>query len=63
MAQSSELEDLRRENECLRRQVAAALVVIERGIDIVTDEQLGQWAGVRTWLEMETENYTGEMPS
>ena len=35
----------------LRGYIADARIVIDRGIDLMSNEQLGQWSGVRTWLE------------
>jgi hypothetical protein len=36
---------------CMRDEIAAARSVILRGVEIMSDEQVGKWAGVRTWLE------------
>lgn len=41
------------EIERLGDMVEDARLVIERGVDLMTHEQLGHWEGVRTWLEME----------
>ena len=45
------------EIERLQNQVAAAKEVISRGVDLMTTEQLGQWTGVRSFLEQETIDY------
>ena len=41
----------------LRNQVAAAMVVVNRGVELMPDELIGQWAGVRTFLEQDTADY------
>jgi hypothetical protein len=41
----------RDEIERLRDRIADAETVIQRGVELMTVDQLGQWAGVRTWLE------------
>ncbi len=38
----------------LRSQVTTATNLIGAGLDLMTDEQVGQWAGVRTFLEQDT---------
>ena len=45
------------EIERLQNQVAAAKEVIAKGLDLMTTEQVGQWAGVRSFLEQETIDY------
>lgn len=44
--------------QMLEAQVEAARVIINRGVDIMESHQVGSWAGVREWLERETESYT-----
>ncbi len=41
----------------LRSQVTTATNLIGAGLDLMTDEQVGQWAGVRTFLEQDTSDY------
>lgn len=45
------------ENEALRNQVAVARSLILHACDIMTSEQVGQWAGVRSWLEQDWSDY------
>jgi len=45
--------------DALRACIEDARDVIGRGVDLMTSDQLGQWAGVRSWLEMAP--YTPEM--
>jgi hypothetical protein len=39
--------------ERLRDVIFDARVVIKRGVELMTNEQVGHWEGVRTWLEQE----------
>lgn len=48
------LTDVANAVEALQRQVEAARDVINRGVEIMEDHQVGQWTGVRAWLEMDT---------
>lgn len=41
----------------LRNQVNAAMVVINRGLELMPTEKVGEWDGVRSFLEQETEDY------
>ncbi len=41
----------------LRHQVEAARSLILHACDIMTTEQVGQWAGVRSWLEQDENDY------
>lgn len=41
----------------LRNQVAVAKTIVAAGVDLMTTKQVGQWRGVRTFLEQETEDY------
>ena len=50
---------LERELARLRAQVEAARTVIERGVDLVGD-RLGEWEGVRAWLEQPASDYLTE---
>lgn len=43
----------------LRQQVEAARLVILRGVNIMTTEQVGRWVGVRAWLEQDSDDYVG----
>jgi hypothetical protein len=54
---SAFLAKTKEENARLKTQVAVAKDVIQRGVDVMTKEQLGQWSGVRSFLEQETEDY------
>ena len=49
-----------RKEKQLRYQVEAARDVINRAVDLMTSEQLGQWTGVRSWLEQSHEDYGDE---
>ena len=39
--------------------IANARTIIERGVELMTPDQVGQWEGVRSWLEMAP--YTPDM--
>ena len=52
-----DLARLTAENEALRKQVAAAMQVINFGVELMPLEQIGQWEGVRAFLERDTESY------
>lgn len=41
----------------LSLQVAAAETVILRGVALMDGHQIGQWDGVRAWLEQDTGEY------
>jgi len=45
------------EIERLRNQVAAGLHVVNAGVDLMSREQVGRWAGVRSFLEQVAEDY------
>ena len=45
------------EVERLRNQLEAGRNVVNLGINLMTTEQVGQWVGVRHFLEAETEMY------
>ena len=45
------------EVERLRNQLEAGRSVVNLGINLMTTEQVGQWVGVRHFLEAETEMY------
>jgi hypothetical protein len=46
----------------LKAQVETAMEIIQRGVDLMTDEQLGKWKGVRSFLEQQTDDYLPESP-
>ena len=39
------------ERERLLATIADARTVIERGVELMSTEQLNEWSGVRSWLE------------
>jgi hypothetical protein len=41
----------------LRAQVEAARAIINRGVELMTAEQVGAWEGVRAWLEQDASDY------
>ena len=41
----------------LKNQVATGKQIVQQGIEIMNTEQVGQWAGVRSFLEQETSDY------
>jgi hypothetical protein len=45
------------ENARLKTQVSIAKAIVQHGVNLMTKEQLGQWRGVRSFLEQETEDY------
>ena len=45
------------EVELLRNELEAGRNVVNLGINLMTTEQVGQWVGVRHFLEAETEMY------
>lgn len=47
------LDERNNEIERLGDMVEDARLVIGRGVDLMTNEQVGRWEGVRTWLELE----------
>lgn len=49
--------DALRENERLHNQVAVAKAIVKAGVDLMHHTQLGQWAGVRSFLEQEADDY------
>lgn len=51
------MRQLERETEALRNQVEAARSLIMHACDIMTSQQVGQWAGVRSWLEQDWSDY------
>jgi len=53
-------DDLLRYTERLELQVQAARAVNLRGIELMDGEQVGQWDGVRLWLEQGPEDYRVE---
>ena len=42
----------------LHNQVATAKQIVQQGIEIMDSEQVGQWVGVRSFLEQETDDYS-----
>jgi len=54
---SDTIEDLRLEVERLRNQVKVAQIVVARGVELMPLKKLGQWSGVRSFQEQETEDY------
>lgn len=52
-----EHNEMRSEIERLRAQVAVAKQIVTAGVELMTPSQLGQWAGVRAFLEQETDDY------
>lgn len=41
----------------MRNQVETGKQIVQQGIEIMETEQVGQWAGVRSFLEQETDEY------
>jgi hypothetical protein len=41
----------------LKAQVEAARIIIMRANDLMTPDQVGQWEGVRSWLEQDETDY------
>jgi hypothetical protein len=41
----------------MRNQVETGKQIVQQGIDIMDTEQVGQWTGVRSFLEQETDKY------
>ena len=42
----------------LRKQVETAKIIVERGVELMTPQQIGRWHGVRAFLEQDEEDYT-----
>lgn len=42
----------------LRKQVQAAMDIVNRGVDLMTPTQIGKWQGVRAFLEQDEDAYT-----
>lgn len=51
---AEERDRYRADAERLREALRSAEIVIDRGVELMTDEQVGQWDGVRHWLEFES---------
>ena len=47
----------REEIERLRNQIAVAKSIVSAGVNLMTKEQIGEWRGVRSFLEQETADY------
>lgn len=50
-------KELQEENTALRNQVEAAREIITRGVALMTHVQIGEWWGVRAFLEQDTDAY------
>ncbi len=48
-------EEAEAEVERLKKNLEWGLEIINRGLEIMTDEQLSEWEGVRAWAELGTE--------
>lgn len=53
----SRAEAAERERDALRNRCQDAETIILRGVEIMAYDQVGQWAGVRAWLEQDTQYY------
>ena len=54
---TAERDQLRAEVERLNARVQTGVDIVNAGVAIMTTEQVGQWAGVRSWLEQPTSDY------
>ena len=55
---SRQLAARQQEVEALRAQVATARDIVNLGVSLMTVDQVGAWAGVRSFLEQPTEDYS-----